>query len=54
MLKTPSAKEKQAIRSCRKLWTKEKLFDADPECLHKIEEKLSGIRCVKCGGWFRF
>lgn len=29
------------------------LFNADPNCEHKIEAQPSGgIRCVKCNGWF--
>ncbi len=28
------------------------LFDADPNCIHEIKNKWSGVECVKCGGWF--
>lgn len=30
----------------------QELYDADEECEHEIKEKMSGIECVKCGGWF--
>jgi len=33
----------------------QELYDADPNCEHKIEAQFSGgIKCVKCGGWFCF
>ena len=36
--------------------TKEKeveLWDADPDCKHEYDKNLwSGVRCLKCGGWF--
>lgn len=32
----------------KKIYT---LYNADPNCKHKIIEKWSGIVCVKCGGW---
>ena len=28
------------------------LYDADPNCVHEIIEKWSGIKCKKCGGWY--
>ena len=28
------------------------LLDADPNCQHEIENKWSGVKCKKCGGWF--
>jgi len=28
------------------------LFDADPNCKHRIVAAWSGIECTKCPGWF--
>jgi hypothetical protein len=29
------------------------LWDADPQCKHVLDEEChSGIRCIKCGGWY--
>lgn len=29
------------------------LYDADPTCWHVLDEKCwSGVKCLKCGGWF--
>lgn len=29
------------------------LYDADPNCLHELDEKcFNGIKCKKCRGWF--
>jgi len=29
------------------------LWGADPDCWHELDPKMwSGIRCVKCKGWF--
>lgn len=28
------------------------LFDADLYCWHELDNRLSGIKCKKCGGWF--
>jgi hypothetical protein len=29
------------------------LYDADPTCDHVLDPNCwSGIRCLKCGGWF--
>jgi hypothetical protein len=31
----------------------EELWNADPNCKHKIvNANGGGIRCIKCGGWF--
>lgn len=29
-----------------------KLYDADPNCQHEIVAQWSGIKCIKCNGWF--
>lgn len=31
---------------------KPKLYNADPNCEHEIQELWSGIKCKKCPGWF--
>lgn len=31
---------------------KQELWDADPKCEHDVQAQWSGIKCVKCGGWF--
>ncbi len=31
-----------------------RLYDASPFCKHKQKENLSGLTCIKCGGWFCF
>lgn len=28
------------------------LYDADPNCKHKIVSLWSGVKCSKCSGWF--
>lgn len=28
------------------------LYDAKPSCKHKIQPQWSGIKCIKCGGWY--
>lgn len=28
------------------------LYDADPNCNHEIVEKMSGIACKHCKGWY--
>ena len=29
------------------------LWDSDPECKHVLDEECySGIKCMKCGGWY--
>jgi len=28
------------------------LYDADPDCKHKVEPQWSGVKCSKCNGWF--
>ena len=29
------------------------LWDADPDCLHILDPSCySGIKCLKCGGWY--
>ena len=28
------------------------LYRADPECNHEIQAQWSGIKCIKCGGWY--
>ena len=33
-------------------WATGNLFNADPNCKHEIKNKWSGVKCVKCGGWF--
>lgn len=30
------------------------LYNADPDCDHRIIQLWSGVRCSKCGGWFCF
>ena len=31
------------------------LWDADPNCQHEIEEKMSGgVKCTRCHGWCCF
>jgi hypothetical protein len=30
----------------------EELWDADPSCKHEIIEKMSGIACKHCNGWY--
>ena len=31
----------------------EYLYDADPNCKHQHDPYCySGIRCIKCGGWY--
>ncbi len=30
----------------------ELLYNADPDCDHEIVELDSGVKCVKCTGWF--
>lgn len=31
------------------------LYDADPTCWHELDPDCSsGIKCIKCGGWFCF
>lgn len=31
----------------------EVLYDADPNCKHEYDPYCySGVRCLKCGGWF--
>lgn len=34
-------------------YTGDDLWDADPNCKHILDPKSwSGIKCLKCGGWF--
>lgn len=28
------------------------LYAADPECKHRVEAQWSGVKCVKCNGWY--
>ena len=28
------------------------LYDADPNCKHYIEPQWSGIKCIRCNGWY--
>ena len=28
------------------------LYDAIPSCKHQIQAQWSGIKCVRCGGWY--
>ena len=28
------------------------LYDADPDCIHDIIPQWSGVKCIKCGGWY--
>lgn len=28
------------------------LYCADPNCDHEIQAQWSGIKCIKCGGWY--
>jgi hypothetical protein len=28
------------------------LYDADDECEHEYDDRYSGVKCIKCGGWF--
>lgn len=28
------------------------LYHAKPSCKHMIQAQWSGIKCVKCGGWY--
>ena len=33
----------------------EELWDANPNCKHKIiNASGGGVKCIKCGGWFCF
>ena len=30
-----------------------RLYEADPNCWHEMDKNcLSGVRCIKCGGWY--
>ena len=33
-------------------WSSDELFGADPDCVHIIKSKWSGVECIKCGAWF--
>ena len=36
-------------------YTTEELYDADPDCKHKvIDANGGGVKCIKCTGWFCF
>lgn len=28
------------------------LYGADANCYHQVEAQWSGVKCVKCGGWY--
>lgn len=28
------------------------LYNADPNCTHRVEAQWSGVKCVKCNGWY--
>lgn len=28
------------------------LYNAKPSCKHKIQAQASGIKCIKCHGWY--
>ncbi len=28
------------------------LYNADPNCKHVLDPNYSGVRCLKCSGWF--
>lgn len=30
----------------------ELLYNADPDCDHEVVARDSGVKCVKCPGWF--
>lgn len=40
------------LKTARSLEPGEVLYGADPNCVHEIEAQCSGIKCVKCGGWY--
>ena len=33
-------------------WKTITLFNADPDCKHYIEVQWSGVKCIKCDGWY--
>jgi len=49
------SKDVNEDRTCKKCGTHTDdtdLFDGDPDCKHENDECSSGVRCVKCDGWF--
>ena len=53
-MKTNEPKASVATKKKRRpATTPELLFDADPHCQHKLDpNRMSGVRCLKCAGWF--
>ncbi len=48
-----NSKKKFTKKSKNKKSKKIFLYDADPNCEHKLHPNCwSGIKCIKCGGWF--
>lgn len=48
-----TAKRSERCKTCEDGSNHAELWDADPNCVHKIVAG-NGVRCTKCGGWCCF